>query len=69
MPIVSKEEELKLRDKAAKQFFALGKELGYDPQLLKERAKQKFMVDSFTKLGLSEIKYLIKKLQQVKEHI
>jgi len=53
-----------------KMFFALGHELGYDPEILKERAKKYFKLETFTKATKDQLCFLIDKLiakQQEKE--
>ena len=49
-----------------KQFFALGRELNYDSNALKERAKKFWDVESFKDLTTIQILILIEKLQDQK---
>ena len=49
-----------------KQFFALGKELNYDSDALKERAKKFWEVESFKDLTTIQVLILIEKLQDQK---
>lgn len=46
-----------------KMFFALGHQLGYDPEILKERAKTKYKLATFTDIKTSELTPLIDALQ------
>ena len=45
-----------------KLFFALAKENGFETETIKERAKKKFGLDSFTKISSSQISELIEAL-------
>lgn len=50
-----------------KLFFALVDERGFDKEEIKERAKKKFGLESFTKISSSQISELIEALQGKKE--
>ena len=54
-----------------KMFFALGKEIGFSANDLKNRAKEKFKLESFTNIESSQINELIDAMQsklKEKEH-
>lgn len=45
-----------------RKFFALCNELGYDGDQMKERAKTKFKLDSFSKITKEQMSWLIDQL-------
>ena len=45
-------------------FFAVSAALGYKPEDVKERAKERFKVDCFNKLKISDMSYMIDRLVQ-----
>lgn len=56
-----------LLNKRRRRFFALGRELGYDSQVLKERAKKHFNEkDTFNNLKINQLEILINKMEVVK---
>jgi hypothetical protein len=46
-----------------KLFFALAKEAGFEAEAIKERAKKKFSLESFTEISSTQISELIESLQ------
>ena len=46
-----------------KLFFALSKEAGFEAEEMKERAKKKFSLESFTEISSAQISELIETLQ------
>lgn len=50
-------------ERQRKLFFALVHDLGYDPEVAKERAKNKFGLDSFASITTSQLSSLIETLQ------
>ena len=46
-----------------KLFFALAKERGFEPDVIKEKAKRKFGLESFSTISSSQISELIETLQ------
>ena len=50
-----------------KLFFALVDERGFEKEEIKERAKKKFSLESFSKISSQQISELIEKLQGNKE--
>ena len=53
-------------DSDRKRFFALGHELGYAKDVLKERAKQKYKLFSFSHISQDQINELIVRLKEKK---
>lgn len=49
-------------------FFALAHDLGYDAEMVKERAKQHFGLASFNDLTTQQLGELIDRLQAVQAH-
>lgn len=45
-----------------RMFFALANQLGYDPEVVKERAKKHFQLDTFKNATTDQLTYLIDKL-------
>ena len=54
------------RRKRRKRFFALSRELGYDPQIAKDRAKAHFALASFNDATIEQMDWLIDRLEQQK---
>ncbi len=52
------------QSKRRKRFFALSRELGYDTDFAKERAKAHFEVASFNDLTIDQLDWLIDRLEQ-----